>query len=191
MSIRVYLDNTNFILIKATNFDEVEANFKSYTGARDANFYTFNNKKVGPKAQNDLDLEKSKGMLFATDIEYGSTDEVPADAACKDTRNKKLRYEDGIRTDGKSRNKLAQMKMEKSMLEKALRQKLLKDKKIKEQTREDKFNKDNETNRHLDEDTMEILSMKHKLHKYDVDKLNRLEKKFYNSKREKNKIIVM
>jgi hypothetical protein len=183
MSIQVYIDNTNFILIKATCFSELETNFKSYTDSNDVSFYTFANKKIGHKVMSDKDLKE--GYLYATDIEYNTNE--TSQVEYKDTRNKKLKFKNG-KCLGKSRNMLVQMKIHKTLLEKTLRA-LPGEKNLKEQVRENKYRKNNE-NLLLNEDEKKIISIKNELHKYSKDKRLRIEKKFL-MKANRDKIILM
>jgi hypothetical protein len=183
MSINIYLDNNKFITLKATNYNELIANFKGSLNAIDANFYTFHNKKVGALVLSDFDLEGSKGILYATDI--GCQTHEVEEVFCKDTRNKKYKYEDA-RNDGKSRNKLTQLKIQKITLKKTLHElQNLRDKKNKAQAKEDKNIKrytDKEVKRDgretLDDNVKEILLIENQLHKFAMDMLRRNQKKF-------------
>jgi hypothetical protein len=191
MSIRIYVDNTNYIIVKAGKFDELVENFKKGVNALNANFYSFHNKKIGSQILSDLDLTE---MVKATDIEYIPTYETDYTNE-KDNRNIKSKFEDN-RNDGKSRNKLSQMRVQKSVLEKTLHKlQRSRDSQIKERIREDKNMKrytgkevQKEGHEILDENVKEILAIENHLHRFAMDKL-RLKQKKYLMKTTRNNVV--
>jgi hypothetical protein len=197
MSTRIYFDTNNFISVKATCFTELLESFKKSQSVLDANFYCYQNKRVGPQVLTDSDLVKADGVVYVTDIVY--PDRMIADETFhKDSRNKKYKYEDPTRNDGKSRNKAAQMKIRKIQLEKTLgKLQGVRNRNIKSQLKDEKnmkryTGKDVKSEGHevLDENVKEILMVENQLHKFAMDKLRRNQKKFLMKTARSNIVVV-